>query len=52
MDNMKTVSFITTSDEYLEDLEDLQDAIMVAEDIRSGKEETISLEALKKEFGL
>lgn len=39
-------------DEYLEDLEDLQDAILVAENIKDGKEKTISLEYLKKEFGL
>lgn len=52
MDNMETVSFNTTLDEYLENLEDLQDAIMVADDIRSGKEDTIFLEALEKDFSL
>lgn len=52
MDNMETVSFNTTPDEYLEDLEDLHDAIMVAENLQRGKEETISFEALKKEFDL
>lgn len=52
MDNMETVSFNTTLDEYLENLEDLQDAIMVAENIQRGNEDTISLEALKKELDL
>ena len=52
MGSMETESFDITPDEYLEDLEDLQDAIMVAKNILSGKEETISFEVLKKGFGL
>jgi RHH-type rel operon transcriptional repressor/antitoxin RelB len=37
---------------YLEDIEDLSDAMEVAENIKSGKEATVPLEAVMKEFGL
>lgn len=38
--------------EYLEELEDLQDAIKISKEIDEGKTKTYTLEEVKREFGL
>ena len=38
--------------EYLDDLEDWYRAAKVLEDIRSGREETVPFEDIKREYGL
>ena len=36
---------------YLEDMEDLEDAIQAMEDLKNGKDRTYTFEEIKKEFG-
>lgn len=39
-------------EDYLDDLEDIYDAIQIGERVRSGKEKTYSAEEVRKELGL
>ena len=37
-------------EEYLEDIEDIYDAIQIRENVRTGKEKTYSFDSIKKEM--
>ena len=39
-------------EQYLEDLEDAEDAVRISEEVRSGRMETYSLEEVKERLGL
>ena len=51
--NQKPENFMLMAiEQYLEDLEDYEDAVRISEEVRSGRMETYSLEEVKARLGL